>query len=190
MFAVASFAPAVAMLGRWTPTWFRIYYLFGAIANVPVLGLGTIYLLCSRPLAVIATTVVVAASILSAVLVWGADIDVLALRTSGIPEGSEVMPEGVRLLARGLSFAGFAVVSGGAVWSAARLARSGSEERLRRLAVANGLIAFGTFVVAVGSSFAVYGRGLPFALGLFAGVTIMFWGFLTTRSGAPIGRVG
>ena len=180
MFALASFAPAVGMLGDWTPAWFRIYYLFGAIVNVPVLGLGTIYLLGSRRLGHVCAAAVTVASVVAAVAVWQAEVDVRLLDTSGIPRGSEVMSDGVRLLSRLYSFAGFFVVMGGALWSAVRLWRQRRKD-LRRLAVANGLIAAGTLVVAVGSGFAFYGQGLPFAVGLLAGVCLMFWGFLKTR---------
>jgi hypothetical protein len=180
MFALASFAPAVGMLGEWTPAWFRIYYLFGAIVNVPVLGLGTIYLLGSRRLGHVSAVVVTIASLVATVAVWQAHIDARLLDTGGIPRGSDVVSEGIRLLARLYSFAGSLVVLGGALWSAARLWRQNRPE-LRSLAIANGLIAAGTFVVAVGSGFAVYGRGLPFALGLFVGVCLMFWGFLKAK---------
>ena len=180
MFAVASFAPAVGMLGEWTPAWFRIYYLFGAIVNVPVLGLGTVYLLGSRRLGHVCAAVVTVAALVAAVTVWQAQIDARLLDTSGIPRGSEVLSGGVRLLSRVYSFAGFFVVVGGALWSAVKLWRQRRDD-LRALAVANALIAAGTFVVAVGSGFAFYGRGLPFAVGLFVGVCLMFGGFLKAR---------
>jgi hypothetical protein len=117
------------------------HLLPGAILNVPVLALGTIYLLGPRLVGHLATILVCVACVAAA---------------------------------------GFLVVAGGAAWSAARLARSG-EERVRRLAVANGLIAAGTVVVAVGSTFAFHGRGLPFAIGLLLAVCLMFWGFLRAR---------
>ena len=184
MFAIASLAPAIGMLQGWTPAWFRIYYLFGAIVNVPVLGLGTIYLLGSRRLGHVCAVVVTVASLFAAALVLQAHIDARLLSTDGIPEGREVMTAGVRALARLYSFAGTVVVVGGALWSASRLVRQRRADA-RRLAVANGLIAAGTLVVAVGSAFAVYGRGLPFAVGLFMGVSLMFWGFVKTRARPP-----
>jgi hypothetical protein len=184
MFALASAAAAIGILAGWTPAWFRVYYLFGAIVNVPVLALGTIYLLASRSTANAAAVVVGIACTLATVAVGGADLHGAALRTDGIPRGSEVISEGVRTMARAYSFAGFFVVTGGAAWSAVRLLRS-RQQHLRRLALANGLIAAGTIVVALGSGFAFYGRGLPFAVGLFIGVSLMFWGFLQARLPAP-----
>ncbi|CAN5672013.1 hypothetical protein BH24ACT26_BH24ACT26_22250 [soil metagenome] len=181
MFALASLAPAVGMLEGWTPAWFRIYYLFGAIVNVPVLGLGTIYLLGSRRAGHVCAAFVTVASLIAAVVVLQAHVDARLLDTDGIPKGSEVMSGGVRLLARLYSFAGFLVVVAGALWSAVELWRRQRAD-LRPLAVANGLIAGGTSVVALGSGFAFYGQGLPFAIGLFVGVCLMFWGFLKTRA--------
>lgn len=190
MFAVASFAASVGLLAEWTPGWFRLYYLFGAILNVPVLGLGTIYLLGPRPLGHACAVVVAVASGLAAVAVAQTDLDAARLITEGIPRGAEVVPNGIRLLSRIYSFAGSFVVVGGALWSALRLLRRG-QRHLRDLVVANLLIAAGTVVVGVGSGFAFRGRGLPFAIGLFVGVCLMFWGFLKTRVRAPAAsRVG
>src|SRR5207253_7174864 len=48
MFALASGALAAGAAGGWNGVWFRLFYFFGAIANVPFLALGTIYLLAGR----------------------------------------------------------------------------------------------------------------------------------------------
>jgi len=50
MFGLASLAAAAGMLGAWTASWFRVYYLFGAVVNVPVLGLGPSTCLPAREL--------------------------------------------------------------------------------------------------------------------------------------------
>jgi hypothetical protein len=185
MFAVASFAAAMGILGGWSDFKFRTYYLFGAIINVPFLGLGTLYLLVPRKIAHAVATVVVATSIYAAGAVFTAQLNNAALNVAGsIPAGSEVMPEAVRTLSRYFSFAGFFVVVGGALASAWRLSRAPGEAA-RRLASGNILIAAGTFVVAVGSGFARYAAGSIFAIGLLAGVTLMFAGFLRTLSRLP-----
>src|SRR5438270_2843744 len=48
MFFLASAALAAGAGTGWNGTLFRLFYFFGAIANVPLLALGTIYLLAGR----------------------------------------------------------------------------------------------------------------------------------------------
>jgi len=45
MFTVASLALTVGVVAGWTPVSFKLYYLFGAVLNVPWLALGTVELL-------------------------------------------------------------------------------------------------------------------------------------------------
>jgi hypothetical protein len=191
-FALASLFAAAGVLAGWSAPVFRAYYLFGALVNVPLLALGTIYLYFPRRVGHAAAALVAVASICACVAVVRAPLDSAALGVSGaIPAGSEVMDPGVRALSRYYSYAGFLIVVAGAVWSAARLAKRPGE-RFRRLAQGNALIALGTMVVALGSAFARQGQGAVFAVGLAAGVSVMFAGFLrtssagrTVRSGAP-----
>ena len=180
MFSLASAAVFAGTSTRWTTNWFRVYYLFGAIANVPVLALGTLYLLTPRRFAHLCAVGVAGATIVAMVVMVRADLAVLPLATAGIPAGAEVVSEPVRLLSRIYSFTGSFVVVGGAVWSAVHL-RRGGEAALARLVLANSLIATGTFVVAVASGFARYGQGSVFAVGLAVGVGLMFAGFQRTR---------
>ncbi|MGI8709358.1 MAG: hypothetical protein ACR2LG_14355 [Actinomycetota bacterium] len=188
MFGTASLAAAAGLLVGWNSGWFRTYYLFGAVINVPVLGLGTSYLLAPRRWANITAVVVVGFSALAIVVVFSTSLLPRAgaeLAGHDIPHGSAVMPDSVRMMARYYSFVGFVVVVGGALWSSLRLRRQGAEH-LRGIAKANLLIAAGTFVVALGSGFAFYGEGWPFSIGLLAGVSLMFWGFLKSRvDGSP-----
>jgi hypothetical protein len=131
----------------------------------------------------VSAAAIVLASVGAAVVVFSTDLlpdAAEAFASSGIPPGSEVMPTPVRMLSRVYSFAGFAVVVVGALWSALRLRRAPGP-RPRALALANLMIAAGTLIVAVGSGFAFYGEGWPFALGLLVGVSVMYAGFLKTR---------
>jgi len=183
MFALASGAAAWGLLWGWSSGVFRTYYLFGAVVNVPVLALGSIYLLAPRAAGHVAASVVAGASLWAAFKVMSAPLDPVALAVSSIPVGSAVIGESSRALSRIYSYAGFIVVVGGALWSAYRLRRRDQDD-LRRLAAANSLIALGTLVVAVASGFARYGRGAVFAVGLLTGISVMFAGFLKTRPGA------
>jgi hypothetical protein len=184
MFSLASAAAAYGGLFDWSPLAFRTYYLFGAVLNVPALALGTLYLLAPRRWANGAAVLLMVGSCAAAFVVFNADLMPAALDTEGIPRGSQVLSEDVRLLSRYFSISGFLVVVGGALWSAARLARR-RQPNLKRLATANLLIAFGTTVVAIASEVARVASGsvedLIFAVGLFVGVSVMFAGFLKTR---------
>jgi hypothetical protein len=184
MFSLASTAAAFGGLFGWSPLIFRTYYLFGAVLNVPALALGTVYLLAPRRVANGLALFLIVASCVAAFVVFNADLRSAGLDTEGIPRGSQVLSEDVRLLSRYFSITGFLVVVGGALWSAARLAR-GRQPNLRRLAAANLLIALGTTVVAIASEMARIAAGsvedLVFATGLFIGVSVMFAGFLKTR---------
>jgi hypothetical protein len=185
-FAAASGLAAVGMIAGWSGSIFRLYYLFGALVNVPILALGTIYLYFPRRVGHAAAVMVLGASLYAGIAVVSADLVEAPLRITGaIPMGSEVMAAPVRALSRYYSYAGFLIVVAGALWSAVRLARKPGE-RFKRLAQGNGLIAAGTVVVALGSAFARQGEGSVFAVGLAVGVTVMYLGFL--RTGSPSGR--
>jgi hypothetical protein len=183
MFAVASFAAGLGVLDEWRPMTYRAFYLFGAILNVPVLALGTIYLLGPRRFGHALAALLGIAAIFAAGSVFTADLSLGALneasRSGQIASGSDVMPDGVRTLSRYFSYT-FVIVVGGALWSSWRMARS-SSEGLRDLAIGNILIATGTLIAAAGSIFARYGQGAIFAVGLLIGVVVMFLGFLKAR---------
>ena len=51
LFALASAALWAGAAFGWNALWFRLFYLFGAIVNVPYLALGTVYLLADRRIA-------------------------------------------------------------------------------------------------------------------------------------------
>ncbi|MGI8426554.1 MAG: hypothetical protein ACR2FO_05215 [Actinomycetota bacterium] len=194
MFALASLAAGRGIIAGWNPFLYRSYYLLGAVINVPMLALGTIYLLGPRRVAHAAAALVAVAVVYAAGAVFSAELlgppsgqmDPLAV-DSAIPSASLVIPGVVRRLSRLYSFTGFAIVVSGALWSAWRLSRK-PDEYLRRLAQGNILIAVGTSVVAAASGFARHGNGFVFAIGLLAGVVIMFVGFLKIRltNGNPV----
>ena len=189
MFALASLATAAGVHGGWTPALFRAYYLFGAMINVLFLAAGTMYLLAPRPVAHGFAAAVGIASVAGTVVLVRARLNVAVLAAArGIPHTAEVLAGPVplsRTLALYYSYVGFAIVVGGALWTARRLSRQHAEH-LRRLAVGNLLIAAGTFVVAAASIAIHFSKGSAaaafFSVGLLAGITLMFLGFLRTRS--------
>jgi hypothetical protein len=183
MFAIASGALAAGAALGWSPVLFRIFYLFGAVANVPILALGTVYLLADRATAdKIARVVIVAVAVAAGVII-AAPLRADALPRDHLAQGSEVFGALPRVLAAVASAGGALVVFAGAVWSAVRH---------RRLVLANTLIALGTAVTgASGVLNSVADAMTGFAITLVIGVTLIFAGFLisaTARSDAAPSR--
>jgi hypothetical protein len=185
MFALASAALAAGAGTGWNATLFRLFYFFGAIANVPLLALGTIYLLGGRR-----TGDLWAAIIGLAVAFAGGVIAVAPLRAaiprSTLAQGSEVFGPLPQVLAGVASGAGAMVVVAGAVWSAVRLATSRRRGRAGgsgQLVLSNVLIATGTLIAgASGILNSVVNAMTAFAVTLVAGISVIFAGFLVATS--------
>ena len=183
--ALLLFALAAAALGAgvgvgWRAPVFRAFFFLGAIANVPFLALGTVYLLAGprvgdRWAAVIALAVAFAAGVVAV-----APLRAAIPQEELIPQGAEVFGPLPRVLAAVASAGGALVVFGGAAWSAVRIRRG-------RMVAANALIAAGTVILsASGLLNSVADEMTGFAVTLVAGITVMFAGFLiaTTPSAA------
>jgi hypothetical protein len=187
MFAIAAAALAVGAQAGWSGPVFRVFYLFGAIADVPVLALGTVYLLLGRR-----TATVVAAGV-GLFCAFAAGVIVMAPFLAPLPvdelvQGSRVFGPLPRVLAAVASAGGATAIVAGAVASAWRVARSDSP---RRLVWSNGLIALGTLVLgASGTLNSVFGAMTAFAVALLVGISVIFAGFLVATSSGRGGRSG
>ena len=161
----------------WTLPVFRAFYLFGAVVNVPVLALGTVYLLASRRTGGRAALGVLAFAFFAAGVIVSAPARPIADATT-LPQGSDVFDVLPRVLAAVASAGGALVVLGGAVWSAWKLRGTARLRRGRRM-WANVVIAAGTLVLgASGLLNSVLGEMEAFAVTLAVGVTILYAGFL------------
>jgi hypothetical protein len=180
LFAVASGGLWTGAALGWSPASFRIFYGVGAIVVVPVLALGTVYLLAGRLAGHITTavTTVLCAWALGVMTTTPIDRAVRSYGRGDIPRGSEVLEVLPRVLAAVASGLGASVVLAGAVVSAVRLAK---RRTTRRLAVANTLIATGTLILSAGGLLnSALGEMDAFSLSLVAGIAVMFAGFLLT----------
>jgi hypothetical protein len=177
LFAAASFALFLGTAGGWSENEFKAYWLLGAVVNVPFLAQGELWLLVrdrrvtsATLLLVIFGTAYAAARIVRAPV----NFDALA---QDLPLGREVFggdAEAV-VLARVYSYAGYAVLLAGTLWSAWRM-RGRTDLRDRFLGTL--AIAGGATIVAVGAAFAAAGNLPGFSITLAAGIAVMFWGFL------------
>ncbi len=199
MFAAGSFAMFLGVVRGWEPTDYRVYWLFGAIVNVPFLFQGEAYLLVRRRVWAHALLAVqMAVSGFAGYEVWHARLVTGAL-ANVLPLGKDVFrldPLPYRL-AQYYALPAYFLLLFALVWSARQM-RGKPELRNRTSGVL--WIAGGATVVAIGSGIGAARHLVPlFSVGLAAGIAVMFWGFLqTTRvpsSGArlpqlPPGREG
>ena len=171
LFAVAALCGFLARSGGATDLEYRLFYLFGAIANVAWLALGTVFIIAPRygraGLALVLGLTAVAAY---AVFATPVDIAVAVDTGKGFPDGS--LP---RILAAIGSGVGSLVLIGGALWSAWVFLRRRDNGRR---AVANVIIATGVFIAAAGGTVAFTGASGVLELTNLLGISVMFVGFL------------
>jgi hypothetical protein len=186
MFALASGALALGVLDGWSTGEFRVYWLFGAVLNVPYLALGEAYLLVrQRWVGHALLLLLLAATAVASAEVRTAPLQTEVLRSEEFFAGREVLGEDApaRTLAFVYSYTGTAVLVLGILWSA--LSMRGRPE-LRGRFWGTLLIAAGALVVAGGSAFAAAGSFAGFSVTLAVGVAVMYWGFLTATR-VPVG---
>ena len=186
MYAAASFAMFLGVLDGWTTGDYRVYWLFGAILNVPFLMMGELYLLIKRR--IVADLLLLILLFLSAFAisqVRTASLKIAAL-SNDLPLGKDVFGDGALpyRLAQLYAYPAYVLLVAGCLWSAWRM--RGREELADRFLGTLG-IAAGATIVAIASG---VGAGLDvvplFSVGLALGIAVMFWGFLrVSRPVAP-----
>jgi hypothetical protein len=181
MFALASLALTLGVADGWTPLRFKTYYLFGAILNVPWLGLGTVLLGARRGLVRRYLAGLALFTLASVVLIALAPVSAADLAGALVPEGRDFLPVAVRVMAVIGNVVGTVVVVGGAVTSGFALRH---RRELRSRFEGNLLIALGVLLAAAGGVFAFLSRSNQLATGLALGACVMFLGF--RRASVPI----
>jgi hypothetical protein len=183
MFAAASVAMFLGVIRGWRPFDFRVYWLFGAILNVPYLFAGEVFLLTRRRVVGhVVLAAVVALSVYAGVEVWSSSLTAAALGAA-LPLGKDVFGTSSTAyrLAQILAFPAYFLLLGGLVWSAWQ---TRNRKELRHVTAGTVMIALGATIIAIGSG---VGAGLHvvwlFSLSLAAGIVMMFAGFL--RAGRP-----
>lgn len=181
LFTIASGALAVGAGMGWTPATFRVFYLFGAIVNVPVLAAGTVMLHGSERAGRRAAAWVALFSAFALGVVVTAPFTA-PLPVDRLARGSEVLPLLPRLLAGLASGVATLIVLAGALRSAVRFrATAGGGRR----AGGNLLIAAGVLLTgASGLANSLLGEMGAFAVFLALGVAVIFIGYLVTTTGS------
>ncbi|MDA8025074.1 MAG: hypothetical protein M0T78_00825 [Actinomycetota bacterium] len=171
LFVIAAFALAIGAQGGWTHFTFKVFYLFGAILNVPFLGVGTVYLLFGKRIGDIALAGVLAFSFLSIGLMISQPF-IATLPVHQLAQGSRVFGPLPRILAGVGSGVGATVVFVGA-------AVSFFKSKVLRFRISNLLIALGTAVTgASGLLNSIANAMVAFSITLALGISVLFIGFL------------
>ena len=174
MFTVASLALTAGVVAGWTPVSFKLYYLFGAVLNVPWLALGTVELLAGLAVRRAYLAALAVFTLVSVLLVALARVTAADLAGRLLPEGKEFLPVAVRVLAVVGNSVGTLVVVGGAVASGLAMR---SRRELRPRFEGTLLIALGVLLAASGGVLAFLASSDKLALGLAVGASVMYLGF-------------
>lgn len=192
LFVVAAFALWWAEGSGWSNGVFRVFFTFGAIVNVPWLGLGTIYLLAGQRAGNATMRVLLVFSGFAIGVVLTSPIRGVIDPTT-LPTGSEHFEPLPRILAAVGSSLPALIIFGGAIWSAWRVLRGNTPaftsaatrqvKSTRRLALGNILIAAGAAILSASGTFSGrLGADTSFAITLLAGIVVLFAGFLVASN--------
>jgi hypothetical protein len=186
MYAIASFCAFLGVGSGWGAFGYRLFWLFGAVLNVPYLAVGEAFLLVRRAGALrVVVWALVVVTVAAAAISLFSEVRSAQLSVT-LPLGKDVWgSSSPAYQLRWLSWIGYAALLGGLVWSVRSMQHSAAG-RARAAGIL--AIAFGATIVAIGSG---VGAGLGvvpvFSIGLAAGIAVMFWGFLRAVRPAPPG---
>lgn len=191
-FALGSMALWWAEARGWSLASFRVFFLAGAVLNVPWLALGTVYLLAGPRIGNRVRTWLIALSGAATGVVLTAPASTSDLSDLELPKGSELFGVAPRVFAAVGSGVAAVVIIGGAVWSIVRMMRGrvpaapGVNRQVadvRRAAGGNALIASGTLILSASGTLAGrVGADRAFAITLLAGIVVLFAGFLVASA--------
>lgn len=192
LFTVAALALWWAEARGWSEASFRVFFAFGAVINVPWLGLGTVYLLAGQRIGAVVTRWLIGFSGFALGVVWVAPLS-QAVDPNTFPTAKELFGPLPRILAAVGSGVPALVIFAGALWSAWRVLRgrvpavttsaTRNVQSARWLAVGNVFIALGTVILSMSGTFSGrLGKDTAFAVTLLAGVVVLFAGFLVASN--------
>jgi hypothetical protein len=181
-FALAVTADTVARAqGGWSDGGYRLWYFFGAMHGVTLLGQGTLHLLDKRPWTGRLLEVIAVLMLVSLVIVLNAPLELSKLATPWEPAGAafpEINALGFatpRAWTIPFNLCGTLWLVGGALYSSAQLWRFN-----RTRAVGTLLIALAGLMLAGTSSLNRFGIVYLESVGRMVGVSVLFLGFVFT----------
>lgn len=173
-FAAATWALFAGTAAGWTSASYRTFFLFGAIVNIPVLALGSMFLVAGRRAGHAMLLLLFPFFAISIPMTLAQPFDAGALPSGGVPGGRELWAEmfGPRLWAAVGGGLGASIIILLALVSAARFWR-----RIPRLAWGNIVITAGVLAASTGGTVLALGEERGFAVSLLAAVTLIWAGY-------------
>lgn len=184
MFAIATWALFLGLTFGWSGGVYRVFFLLGAVLNIPFLALGSMFLVVGKKSGHVMTVALGALAAISTTLTVTVDFQ-SPLPDSGIPHDMFATGFGPRLFAiiGGASGATILVVL--ALISLVRFWK-----RDRGIVWGNALIVAGTLSAAWGGTGLALGEASGFGLSLFLAVTFIWAGYrvASSRRNRPTGK--
>ena len=196
LFAIAAMSLWWGEARGWSEPSFRMFFLFGAVLNVPWLALGTVFLLAGPRAGRITTQWLLVLSGFASGVILTAPIHG-RINPLVLPKGSDHFDALPRIFAAVGSAIPATVIFVGALWSAFRIIKGATPtltttavrqvRSARLLALGNILIALGAATLSASGTFSGrLGADTAFGITLLAGIVILFVGFLVA-SNATVG---
>lgn len=178
MFAIATWAFVYGIVVGWDGPSYRTFFLFGAILNIPVLALGSMFLVVGRRAGHVMTIAVAAIAAISVTLTTTVPFE-NPLPATGIP--SDIFPPisdgfGPRLLAAISGGTGATILILLSLVSVVRFWKSNP-----RIVAGNALILAGTLVASFQGTVLALGEEGAFALKLTVTATLLWLGYRVTK---------
>jgi hypothetical protein len=171
MFALATWALFAGVTWGWTGFAYRSFFLFGAVLNIPLLALGSMFLVVGRRSGHVMTLFLGGFAAISTTLTVTADFQ-QALPDGGIPHDMFATGFGPRLFAVIGGATGATILMALALVSLIRFWRVD-----RKVVWGNGLILAGTVAAAWGGTGLALGEAGGFAISLLIAVTSIWAGY-------------
>lgn len=177
LFAIATWCLFIGVTWGWSGPVYRTFFLFGAVLNIPLLALGSMFLVVGKRAGHIMTIAIGAIAAISTTLTLTVPFE-RPLPDGGIPHDMFASGFGPRL---------FAIIGGAAgstiliVLALVSLFRFWKKNR--RIVWGNALIVAGTFAAAWGGTGLALGEAGGFAVSLLLAVSFIWAGYKVASGG-------
>ena len=190
-FALATWALFVGTATGWTSASYRTFFLFGAIVNIPVLALGSMFLVGGKRAGHVMLLLLFPFFAIALPMTVAQPFDLGDLPSTGVPSGRDLWAEvfGPRLWAAIGGGMGATILILLALLSVVRYWKTS-----RRIVWGNAWIVAGTLAAATGGTFLALGEAGGFAVSLLTAVTLIWLGYRVaagsrTPEPAPVAEI-